>query len=65
MKLLIFVIFFLLVGVFLIVSNENIQLNSSENIDHFFQSYAEWLDKIFINTKTTTGYIIQMKWMPE
>lgn len=65
MKLLIFIIFLLLVGAFFIISNENIKLNSGQNVDKFISSYAQWIDKLLINGKTVSGYVVRMEWLPE
>jgi hypothetical protein len=64
MKTLMFVILFLLAGAFFIISNEQIQLNSMDNIDMFFLLYMKWLDSLFDNTKTVTGYVVKMGWLP-
>jgi hypothetical protein len=64
MKTIIFILFFLLVGAFFIISNEQIKLNSAENIDMFFLSYARWVDSLLDNTKVVTGYVVKMEWLP-
>lgn len=64
MKLLMFVILFLLIGAFSIVSNENIRLNSNENISLFFQEYGKWVDGLLGNGKTVVGYVAKMEWLP-
>ena len=60
-----FVILFLFIGAFFIVSNERIQLNSSENVSLFLDKYGHWVDKLFDNSKTAVGYVIKMEWLPE
>jgi len=64
MKVLMFIILFLLIGAFSIVSNENIKLNSKENINHFFDLYGKWFDKLVGNGEVVSGYVIKMKWLP-
>jgi hypothetical protein len=64
MKLLMFVILFLFVGAFFIISNEKIQINSGENFNYFFKQYCGWFDKLIGNAKTTSGYLIKMEWLP-
>jgi len=65
MKTLIFVILFLLIGAFFIISNENIKLNSSENVGLFFKEYGLWFDKLIGNGKTVAGYVIRNEWLPD
>lgn len=65
MKIFMFFIFFLFLGAFFIVSNNNLGLDSSENVGHFFKLYGAWIDELFDNTKIATGYIIKMEWLPQ
>jgi len=65
MKVLMLVIIFLLIGAFSIISNENIKMNSKENIGSFFKSYSNWFDKLINNGKTVAGYVVKIKWMPD
>lgn len=65
MKTFVFIVFLLLLGAFFIISNENIKLNSKENILLFFDSYLSWLDKLLDNGKTVSGYVVKMEWLPE
>jgi len=65
MKILMFVILFLLVGAFFIISNERIKLNSSENVSLLLDKYGHWVDRLFDNSKTAVGYVIKMEWLPE
>lgn len=59
-----FFIFFLLVAGFFIISNENIKLNSSDNINKFFLAYSKWLDRMIENEIKVAGYIVKMEWLP-
>ncbi len=65
MKTIILIIFFLLLGAFFIISNENIKLNSQENVFLFFETYSNWLNKLTDNTKTFSGYLVKMQWLPD
>jgi len=65
MKTLMFIILFLLVGAFFIISNENIKLNSKENINSFLKEYGAWADGLFSNGKTVVGYVAKMEWLPD
>lgn len=64
MKVLIFVIVFLLIGGFFIISNKNIALNGSENVGLFFREYASWIDALAGNGKVVSGYVVKMEWLP-
>jgi hypothetical protein len=59
MKIILFIIWFLLIGAFLIISNENIYLNNSQNINHFFNIYSIWLNNMFINSENLIGNVIK------
>jgi hypothetical protein len=65
MKIFIFVVFFLLIGAFFIISNENIKMNSKENVSYFFKQYFKWSDKLLGNGKTVSGYLVKLQWLPE
>jgi len=64
MKILMFIILFLLIGAFSIISNENIRMNTSENANHFFSLYSQWFDKLIGNSRTMTGYVFKLQWLP-
>ena len=65
MKTFMFLIMFLLIGAFFIISNENIRLNNSENVDYFFKEYGLWFDSLFSNGKVVVGYVAKMEWLPD
>ncbi len=65
MKFLMFVIIFLLLGGFFIISEQRIQLNNKQNIDYFFDSYSKWFDSLFRNANSMAGYVIRMEWLPK
>ena len=64
MKIVIFLVMFLLIGAFFIISNNNLHLGNPEQRGVFTKSYFEWFGKIFANSKTVTGYVINMNWLP-
>jgi len=64
MKIFMFVLFFLLIGGFFIISNEDIRLNSKDNVDIFFVKYSQWVDELVGNGKTVTGHVFKMEWLP-
>ena len=65
MKTLLFFIFFLFIGAFFIISNENIKMNSNENIDYFISQYSKWFDKLINNGNVLACYFIKMQWLPD
>ena len=64
MKIIMFFIFFLLVGAFFIISNEDIKMDSKENISKFFDLYGHWIDRLAGNSKNMLGFVIKMEWLP-
>ena len=64
MKILMFIILFLLIGAFFIISNQNLKLGEKQNIQTFLTLYSEWFDQLITNSKTASGYAIKMKWLP-
>jgi len=64
MKLIMFILLFLFIGAFFIISNENLKINSQENFDLFFEKYVKWTDNLFGNGRTVVGYVAKMEWLP-
>tara|TARA_Y100000310_G_scaffold288212_1_gene313656 strand:+ start:3203 stop:3424 length:222 start_codon:yes stop_codon:yes gene_type:complete len=64
MKTFLFIVLFLFIGAFFIISNQEIALNSSENVSLFFNEYGEWIDSLFGNGKVVVGYVAKMEWLP-
>ncbi len=60
-----FLLLFLFVGGLFIISNQNLKLNSQKNLDLFFTEYRVWLNDLVDNTKTVSGFLIKMEWLPE
>jgi len=65
MKTFMLIVFFLLLGAFFIISENNIALNSGENIELFFKSYFSWVGSLFENGRVVSGYVVKMGWLPE
>ena len=59
-----FIIMFLLIGAFFIISNEEIKLDSEKNIGMFFNLYGQWIDSLVGNGRTVLGYVVKMEWLP-
>ena len=65
MKTIMFIIFFLFLGAFFIISEQNIKLNSIKNIEIFFDYYLSWIYGLIDNGKTVSGYVVKMEWLPK
>jgi hypothetical protein len=64
MKIAIFIIFFLLVGAFFIISNNNMYMGSSGAFNTFMNSYYGWFFKLAHNAVSVTSYVVNVEWMP-
>ena len=57
-KVLFLIVLFLLFGAFLIISNENLKLNSKESFDHFLEEYHNWLNNQIDGSSKMIGYVV-------
>lgn len=64
MKLLMFLIMFLLIGAFFIISQKNIALAKSGNFKKFTTLYFGWFEKIFENGGNIVGHVVKLDWLP-
>lgn len=65
MKLLIFVMMFFLIAAFFIISENRLALKDKEARKDFSNHYYSWLNKTFENTKSMTGYVAKLDWLPD
>lgn len=65
MKLVIFLLMFLVIGALLIISNNNLALYRDENVVKFRGLYIDWLDGVYSNVLGITGNVIKLRWLPE
>ncbi len=65
MKIIMLLVIFFCLGAFFIISQNNLSLDKSENIDKFVSLYKNWIKKILHNFENFSGYVIKMKWLPE
>jgi len=65
MKVFMFILIFLFIGAFFIISNENLKLNDKEDLNMFFKMYSGWFDQLLGNSKTAAGYVVKMEWLPD
>jgi len=55
---------FLLIGAFFIISQNNLALKETGNLNKFISLYSAWLSRILDNSSNTLGYVIKMDWLP-
>jgi len=60
-----FVLVFLLVGVYLIVTNYDIDLGTSSGTKTFFKEFARWLFGVGESGVDVVGYAAQQDWLPD
>lgn len=65
MKIAMVVVMFLLLGAFFIVSQNNLSLNSSENVDKFVSRYIAWLGSFVGDVTRLGGFVVKLEWLPE
>ncbi len=65
LKISIFVIKFFLFGALFIVSNNDLYLNNPSDFEEFMTTYVHWIDAMYSNLLTATGYVVQLEWMPD
>ena len=66
MKKLIFVIvLFLILGGFLIVLNNDLDLEKKEGKKTLVLGFAHWVYNLGVNVKNVVGYAVGMEWLPE
>lgn len=59
------IVMFFCIGAFFIISQNNLALNSSENVDKFISVYKGWIEGTLENIGSLTAYVIKMDWLPE
>ena len=65
MKIIIIFIMFYLIGAFFIISENNLALNKTGNVDKVIGLYSLWLSHLFDNARLMTGDVVRMSWLPE
>ena len=64
-KLIILFIILLIIGAYLIKTNQNLDLENEEDQKTFLKSFTNWLGKLFTNAKQITSLAIKQDWLPE
>jgi len=65
MRIYLFIMVFLLIGAFFIISNDNLHINKSAEVGKFFKSYYVWFGGLFENVKGISGYVVKSEWLPD
>jgi len=56
---------FLFIGAFFIISENNLALNKTGNVDRVLGIYYLWISHLFDNARVMTGDVVRMNWLPE
>jgi hypothetical protein len=64
MKILLFILIFLCIGAFFIISQNNLALSQEGNLNRFVSLYGSWLISTTGNLVSLTGNIVKMDWLP-
>ena len=59
-----FITFFLLLGAFFIISENNLKLAETGNLQKFLGLYYSWIIQLGGNSFNTAGYIVKLDWLP-
>ncbi len=65
MKVYMVIVILLLASGFFIISNNELALNSLDNVATFFGLYSGWLGKIQDNFSYITGNVVELDWNPD
>ncbi len=65
MKIITYVLIFLLFGAFLIQVNYEYNLKEREDQRGFMYQFGSWVSNLFDNVRVLTGYAIRMEWLPD
>ncbi len=64
MKIAILILMFLFIGVFFIISQNNLIMSEKENVLEFVSLYKAWLFSTVGNVGDLSGHVIKMDWLP-
>ena len=64
MRFFIFLIKFLLLAAFFIISNQSLALANADDRQTFFDEYTGWIAKVAGEVGTLTSYVVKVEWMP-
>tara|TARA_Y100000310_G_scaffold344022_1_gene454583 strand:+ start:2765 stop:3010 length:246 start_codon:yes stop_codon:yes gene_type:complete len=64
-KLFFFVVVFLIIGGYLIVRNNDIDLEDEKDRKTFLKGFTSWVFKVGKSTKNVVGYATKQEWLPD
>ena len=64
-KLFLFVVLFLVIGAYLIIQNNNLDIEEEEGRKKFLTSFTGWLFKVGKSTKNVASYATEQEWLPD
>ncbi|MBT4257576.1 hypothetical protein HOD88_00125 [archaeon] len=63
MKFFSFILIFLVLNSLLIISNNNLHLETEEGIDNFLGDYSFFVEKVYSNVLRVTSNVIKLDWI--
>ena len=64
MKITIIVLKLLFIGALFLVSNNELRLADSQDLNQFIDLYTGWLGRLFTQSVELTGYVANSQWLP-
>jgi len=65
MKVYLFILFFLLLGAFFIITEHNLALKNTEARVELGNTYLSWVGQVLGNSVRLTGYVAKLEWLPK
>jgi hypothetical protein len=60
-----FLVLFFLFGVFFVVSEQGVGLDSVSGREVFLDGFGDWVDQVVGNLKGVSGSVVGVDWLPE
>ena len=64
-KLIILFIILLIIGAYLIKTNQNLDFENQQDQKTFLKLFTQWVSELFHNAKEVTSLVIKQDWLPE
>jgi hypothetical protein len=64
MRILTFLVIFLLMGVFFIISEKKLNVAAGEDLNILKGEYGKWLTQTAKNSASFLGHVVKMEWLP-
>jgi len=65
MKSFIFILMFFIIGVLLIISNNNLSMYQQSNVVKFSELSVEWFDNLYLNFQILVKEVVKLNWLPK